>query len=106
MHLVQIFFRIAQSDDSKQDVLMHDNSSCMLLQKNRTFIVKSSKHIHVRCFFDANKTKKKEAEIMHFPTEKIISDNSSKQAYATLFAHQMSYAQDIKEEGFQCANKS
>ena len=42
------YFRMAQGDDVKEDALMQDNQSCILLNKNHPFSVgKGSKHINI-----------------------------------------------------------
>ena len=43
------YFRLTQGDEAKEDILMQDNESCMLLHKIILFSVgKGSKHINVR----------------------------------------------------------
>ena len=43
------YFRMAQGDVVKEDMLMQDNHSCVLLNKNHPFSVgKGSKHINIR----------------------------------------------------------
>ena len=60
------YFRLAQGDKPIEDVLMQDNKSAILLQKNWPFSTgKGSKHIHVRYFFVVDKIKNKEVRIIH-----------------------------------------
>jgi hypothetical protein len=73
------YFRIAQGEPIKEDILMQDNKSTMLLQKNGHFSVgKGSKHIHIRYFFATDKIEKKEIRLIYCPTDKMIADYSTK----------------------------
>jgi len=46
------YFRGVQRSSLKEDILMQDNQSCILLQKNFPYSTgKGSKHIHVLYFF-------------------------------------------------------
>lgn len=73
------YFRIAQGEPIKEDMLMQDNMSTMLLQKNGHFSVgKGSKHIHIRYFFATDKIEKKEIRLIYCPTDKMIADYSTK----------------------------
>ena len=50
------YLREAQGERVREDLLMQDNKSCILLQKSYPFSVKKgSNHIHVRYFFTADK---------------------------------------------------
>ena len=52
--------RLAQGEEMSDDVLMQDNKSSILLQKNYPFSVrKVSKHIHVCFYFSKDKIYKK-----------------------------------------------
>ena len=63
-------FRLAQEDDAKEDTLMQDDESCMLLHENHPVLVcKGSKHINVRCFFVVDKISKHEVKIACYPTD-------------------------------------
>ena len=54
------YFRLAQGDDRKEDVLLQENKSDILLQKNHPFSVGAgSKHIDVRCYFVVDKIEKR-----------------------------------------------
>ena len=71
-------FRLAPGDEAKEDILMQDNQSCMLLHKNHPFSVgKRSKHVNVRHFFVVDKIDKKEV--------KMVADCSSKPLQAKIF---------------------
>jgi hypothetical protein len=73
------YFRIAQGEPIVEDLLMQDNKSSILLQKNGLFSVgKGSKHIHIRYFFATDKIEKKELKLIYCPTEKMIADYSTK----------------------------
>ena len=72
------YFRIAQGEPVKEDLLAQDNTSSMLLQKNGHFSVgKGSKHIHIRYFFATDKIEKKGIRLMYCPTDKMIADYST-----------------------------
>ena len=46
------YFRVAQGDVAKEDFLMQDNKSCIILHTNHPFSVgKGSKHMNIRCYF-------------------------------------------------------
>jgi hypothetical protein len=73
------YFRIAQGEPIREDIIMQDNKSTMLSQKNRHFSVgKGSKHIHIRYFFATDKIEKKEIRLIYCPTDKMIADYSTK----------------------------
>ena len=80
------YFRIQQGDEPVEDVLMQDNKSAMLLQKNWPFSTrKGSQHIKVKYFFATDKIKDKELKMMHCPTEEMIADYNSKPLQGKLF---------------------
>jgi hypothetical protein len=80
------YFRIAQGEAVKEDILMQDNKSTMLLQKNGHFSVgKGSKHIHIRYFFATDKIQKKEIRLIYCPTDKMIADYSTKPLQGSKF---------------------
>ena len=94
------YFRGAQGSPLKEDILMQDNQSCILLQKNYPYSNgKGSKHIHVRYFFVVDKIKNKEVKIVYCPTEKMIADFSSKPTQGKLF--KLNTIQGIKVENFR-----
>ena len=58
------YFRLAQGDKPIEDILMQDNKSAILLQKNWPFSTgKGSKHINVRYFFVKDKIDNKEVRL-------------------------------------------
>ena len=62
-----------------EDVLLQDNKSSILLQKNYPFSVrKGSKHIDVRFYFAKNKIDKKELKIVYCPTDEMTTDFNTK----------------------------
>jgi hypothetical protein len=80
------YFRLAQGEPIKEDILMQDNKSTMLLQKNGHFLVgKGSKHIHIRYFFATDKIQKKEVRLIYCPTDKMIADYSTKPLQGSKF---------------------
>jgi hypothetical protein len=80
------YFRLAQGEPIKEDILMQDNKSTMLLQKNGHFSVgKGSKHIHIRYFFATDKIQKKEVRLIYCPTDKMIADYSTKPLQGSKF---------------------
>ena len=96
------YFRLAQGDDLKEDVLLQDNKSSIILHKNYPYSVgKGSKHINVRYFFVVDKVKKKEVKMIYCPMEKMIADYSSKPTQETLFAYQRNTILGIKDEDFK-----
>ena len=73
------YFWLAQGDHVKEDILMQDNDSGILVQKNYPYSTrKGSKHIHIRYFFVVDKVKNKEVKIIYCPTNKMWADFSSK----------------------------
>ena len=95
------YFRLAQGESDKEDILMQDNKSAIILQKNYPYSTrKGSKHIHVRYFFAVDKVKNKEIKIMHCPTEKMIADYNSKPLQGKLFIDLRNEMLGIKEEDF------
>jgi len=58
-------FRIAQGGSSKEDILMQDNQSAILLENNGRYSVgKGSKHIDIRYFFITDRIEKKHGAIL------------------------------------------
>ena len=96
------YFRGAQGSSLKEDILMQDNQSCILLQKNYPYSNgKGSKHIHIRYFFVVDKIRNKEVKIVYCPTAKMIADYSSKPTQGKLFEFQRNTIQGIKVEDFK-----
>ena len=83
------YFRMAQGEEGREDVLMQDNKSAIVLQKNYPYSTqKGSKHsIHdVRYFFAMDKLHNKEIQIKHCPTEEMVADYNSKLLQGKLFS--------------------
>ena len=71
--------RLAQEEEMSKGVLMQDNKSSILLQKNYPFSVwKVSKHIRVRFYFSKDKIDKKEVKIVYCPTDEMTADFNTK----------------------------
>ena len=73
-----------------EEVLMQDNKSSILLQKNYPFSVrKGSKHIHVRFYFSKDKIDKKELKLLYCPTDEMTADFNIKllQGYKFVECH-------------------
>ena len=80
------YFWLAQGDDVKEDILMQDNDSGILVQKNYPYSTrKGSKHIHIRYFFVVDKVKNKEVKIIYCLTDKMWADFSSKPTQGQIF---------------------
>ena len=80
------YMREAQGEQVREDLLLQDNKSCILLQKNYPFSVKKgSKHIHVRYFLTADKVERKELKILFCPTEEMTSDFNTKPLQGSKF---------------------
>ena len=96
------YFRLAQGGDTKEDILMQDNRSAIILQKNYPYSArKGTKHMHARYFFVADKVANKEVKIIYCPTEKMIADFSSKPTQGQLFKNQRNAVMGLKEEDFE-----
>ena len=88
--------------DAKEDVLLQDNKSGILLQKNYPYSTgKGSQHIHVRYYFAAHKIKSKELRIVHCPTDKLVADYNSKPLQGGLFIKHRNTLLGVKEEDFK-----
>ena len=73
----------------------------MLLHKFYPFSVRNGiKHANVRCFFVADKIEKNEVKLTHYPTEKMITDYSSKYTQGSLFMCQINSILGIKQDYF------
>ena len=95
------YFRMAQGEEGREDVLMQDNKSAIVLQKNYPYSTrKGSKHIHVRYFFAVDKLHNKEIRIEHCPTEEMIADYNSKPLQGKLFYGFRNVIMGIREEDF------
>ena len=95
------YFRIEQGEPIKEDILMQDNKSCMLLQKNGQFSVgKGSKHIHIRYFFTTDKIDKRKLKLLYCPTDKMIADFGTKPLQGAKFIEFRNQIQGIRAEDF------
>ena len=95
------YFRIAQGEPIVEDILMRDNKSTMLLEKNGIFSVgKGSKHIHIRYFFVTDKIEKKELKLIYCPTDKMIADYSTKPLQGAKFIEFRDAMQGIRAEDY------
>jgi hypothetical protein len=95
------YFRIEQGEPIVEDILMQDNKSTMLLQKNGIFSVgKGSKHIHIRYFFVTDKIEKKELKLIYCPTDKMIADFSTKPLQGSKFVEFRDQMQGIRAEDY------
>jgi hypothetical protein len=93
------YFRIEQGEPIVEDLLMQDNKSMILLQKNGIFSVrKGSKHIHIRYFFTTDKIEKKELKLIYCPTDKMIADFSTKPLQGSKFIEFRDQMQGIRAE--------
>ena len=96
------YFRIAQGDSATEDILMQDNKSAILLQKNWPFSTgKGSKHINIRYFFVVDKIKNKEVKIIHCPTEEMIADFNTKPLQGKLFYYFRNKIMGIQTSDFK-----
>ena len=96
------YFRIAQGDKITEDVLMQDNKSAILLQKNWPFSTgKGSKHINIRYFFVVDKIKHKEIKVIYCPTGEMVADFNTKPLQGKLFFHFRNTIMGIKVEDFK-----
>ena len=79
-------FRIAQGGNSKEDVLMQDNQSAMLLENNgRNSVGKGSWHIDIQYFFAMDHIDKKHICVKYCPTKEMIADFLTKPLQGALF---------------------
>ena len=83
-------------------MLLQDNKSAVLLQKNCPFSAgKGSKHINVRHCCVVNKMEKTEVKIACWPTEEMVADYSSKPTQGGLFVKQRNKIQGIEPNDFE-----
>ena len=95
------YFRIHQGDKATEDVLMQDNTSAILLQKNWLYSTgKGSKHIHVRYFFAVDKIQSKELKIVYCPTDAMVADYNSKPLQGKLSYDHRNTIMGIRIEDF------
>merc|ERR1711907_755169 len=66
------YFRGEQGEAIKEDILMQDNKSAILLQKNYPYSTgKGMKHVNVKYFFAVDKIRNKEIAVKYCPTEQM-----------------------------------
>ena len=95
------YFRIAQGDRAKEDILMQDNEVCIILHKNWPFSTgKGSQHINVRYFFVVDKIKNKEVKVIFCPTDKMVADYQSKPLQGVLFVTHRNTIMGVRPEDF------
>jgi len=100
------YFRIEQGEDAKEDVLLQDNKSAILLQKNYPYSAgKGSQHIHARYYFAVHKIKSKELRIAHCPTGKLVAGYSSKPLQGMLLTTHRNTLLGVREEDFKLYKK-
>ena len=96
------YFRIWQGDEPVEDVLMQDNKSAMILQRNWPFSTrKGSQHINIKYFFATDKIKSKEIKMVHCPTERMIADYNSKPLQGKLFYDNRNMIMGINTDHFE-----
>ena len=84
-----------------EDVLMQDNKSSILLQKNYQFSVrKGSKNIHARLYFDKDKIDKKELKIVYCPTDEMTADFNTRPLQGLKFVEFRDKLLGISAEAF------
>lgn len=95
------YFRITQSGWAKEDILMQDNKSCILLHKNWPFSTgKGSKHINVCYFFAVDKIKNNKVKVIFCPTDKMVADYQSKPLQGVLFIDHRNTIMGVRPEDF------
>ena len=95
------YFRLAQGDEAKEDSLMQVNEPCTLLHKNHPFSVgKGSKHTNIRCFFVVDNIRKHEVKIVHYPTDEMVEDFSTKPLQGKMFVIYRNTMLGINPEDF------
>ena len=84
-----------------EDVLMQDNKSSILLQKNYPFSVqKGSKHIHVRFYFAKDKIDMKELKIVYCPADEMTAELNTKPLQGSKFVEFCDKLLGISTEDF------
>ena len=96
------YFRIEQGGSSKEDVILQDNQSAMLIENHgRMSCRKGSKHIHIRYFFVTDRIKHKEVRIEYCPTGEMIADFMTKPLQGSIFIKFRNLILGIREEDFE-----
>lgn len=95
------YLREAQGERVREDLLMQDNKSCILLQKSYPFSVKKgSNHIHVRYFLTADKVERKELKILFCPTDEMTADFNTKPLQGSKFVQFRNQLQGISIDDY------
>ena len=98
---VLFFLAYLRTEETIEDLLLQNNKSAILLQKNWPFWTgKGSKHIHVRYFFVVNKIKNKEVRIIHCSTEEMVADFNTKPLQGMIFIYFRNKTMGIKSEEY------
>ena len=96
------YFRLAQGDNAKEDILMQNNMSAITLQKNYPYSTrKGTKYICTCYYFIIDKINNKEVKIIYCLTEKMIADFSSKPIQELMLKQQRNTIIGLKEEDFE-----
>ena len=96
------YFRTAQGDAAKEDLLFQDDESQTLLRKNYPFSIgKVTKYINTRCSFIVDEAEKKESKVANCPTEDVIAHYSTKPTQGGLFVLQRNMIQVITPKDFK-----
>ena len=73
------YFLMAQGYGVTQNLLLQDNQSSILLERNgRASSGKRTRHINIRYFFITNRVNMKEVEIEWCPTKEMVADFMTK----------------------------
>jgi hypothetical protein len=73
------YFLMAQGYGVTQNLLLQDNNSSMLLEKNgKASSGKHTRHINIRYFFITDRVNMKEVEIKQCPTKEMVADFMNK----------------------------
>ena len=96
----------AQARHHKEDALLQDSKSAMLLQKNYPYPAgKGSQHTHARYYFAARKAKSKELRAARCPAGKLVAGYSNEPLHGALLATHRSTLLGVREEGFKLCEK-
>jgi hypothetical protein len=80
------YFMKAQGYGVKDNVLLQDNKSSIILEKNgKASSSKRTKHINIRYFFTTDRVKKEEVSVVWCPTGDMIGDFTTKPLQGSLF---------------------
>ena len=80
------YFIESQEKSSKKVMLLQDNMSAILLEKNGMLSSgKRSRHLSIKAFWVADQVKKGVVEIEHEPTEDMVAGYFTKQLQGSIF---------------------